>query len=224
MNILEIRKQIRPILLSMGFSAIGFAVAFILKKFLHIELNRLEISIIAFVVTTLSVLYLFPKVYKIPFGKVSVKEWIFKVGLYKPEHTFKYIILGIILATITLSGMLFASFQIGGYKPDLSTITLGQAIFSLTPGIWEEILFRGVLMIALLHLTKSFKKASIIQVLLFGLAHIKGFDLISFVDAFSVLTLAISFTYVTYKTKSLIPAIVFHYLHDTFLFFCSATG
>ena len=220
MNILEIRKRIlRPILLPMAFSAIGFAVAFIFKRFLHFELDKLEISIIAFVVTTLSVLYLFPKIYKIPFGKVSVKEWIFKVGLYKPEHTFKYIILGLILATITLSGMLFASFQIGGYKPDLSQITLGQAIFSLTPGIWEEILFRGVLMIALLHLTKSLKKASIIQVLLFGLAHIKGIDLLSFIDAFFVVILAISFTYVTFKSKSLIPAIIFHYLHDTFIFF-----
>jgi hypothetical protein len=39
------------------------------------------------------------------------------------------------------------------------------------------------------------------------------------VDAFSVMILAISFTFVTYKTRSLIPAIVFHYLHDTFLFF-----
>ena len=220
MNILEIRNRIlRPILLPMGFSAIGFAVAFVFKKFLHFELDRLGISIIAFTVTTLSVLYLFPKVYKIPFGKVSVREWIIKIGLYKPEHTFKYIILGILLATITLSGMLFASFQIGGYKPDLSTITLGQAIFSLTPGIWEEILFRGVLMIALLHLTKSLKKAAIIQVVLFGLAHIKGIDLLSFIDAFFVMILAISFTYVTFKTKSLIPAIIFHYLHDTFIFF-----
>jgi membrane protease YdiL (CAAX protease family) len=220
MNVLEIRNRIlRPILLPMGFSAIGFAVAFVFKKFLHFELDRLGISIIAFTVTTLSVLYLFPKVYKIPFGKVSVREWIIKVGLYKPEHTFKYIILGILLATITLSGMLFASFQIGGYKPDLSTITLGQAIFSLTPGIWEEILFRGVLMIALLHLTKSLKKAAIIQVVLFGLAHIKGIDLLSFIDAFFVMILAISFTYVTFKTKSLIPAIIFHYLHDTFIFF-----
>lgn len=220
MNILEIKnKLIRPVLLPIGFSAIGFAVAFVFKKFFHFELNRLEISFIAFIVTTLSVLYFFPKVYKIPFGKVSVKEWILKVGLYKPEHTFKYILLGIILATITLTGMLYSSFQIGGYKPDLSKITLAQAIFSLTPGIWEEILFRGVLMIALLHLTKSLKKASIIQVLLFGLAHIKGIDLLSFIDAFFVMILAISFTYVTFKSKSLIPAIIFHYLHDTFIFF-----
>ena len=114
--------------------------------YLHIELNRLEVSIIAFIVTTIGVLYFFPRVLKNPFGKVSTKDWISRVGLYKPEHTLKYILLGIILAIITLSGMLFSSFQIGGYKPDLSTITLGQAIFSLTPGIWEEILFRGVIM------------------------------------------------------------------------------
>jgi len=219
MNILEIRKKIRPILLSIGFSVIGFAVAFVLKKFLHFELNRLEVSVIAFIITTASVLFLFPRVFKIPFGKVSVKDFIFKVGLYRPDNIFKYIIIGVISAIITLSGMMLASYQIGKYIPTLSTITLTQAVFSLTPGIWEEILFRGVIMIVLLRLTKSLKKAAVIQIILFGLVHIKGFDLISFVDAFSVLIMAISFTYITYKTKSLIPAIIFHYLHDTFLFF-----
>ena len=219
MNIFEIRKITRPITLSIAFSAIGFLVAFILKVFLHIELNRLEVSVIAFIVTTTSVLYLFPRVFKIPFGKVSVKDWISKVGLYKPDHIFKYIVLGAISAIINLLGMMIASYYIGNYTPTLSTISITQAVFSLTPGIWEEVLFRGVIMILLLRLTKSLKKAAVIQIIIFGLCHIKGLDLLSFIDAFSVLILAISFTYITYKTKSLIPAIVFHYLHDTFLFF-----
>ncbi len=189
-----------------------------MKKFLHIELSRLEISIIAFIVTSLSVLLLFPGVFKVPFGKVSIRDFVRKVGLYKPRKMYKFIFLGLIAALFTLTGMLVGSQLTGKFVFDKSTITLTQAVFSLTPGIWEEVLFRGVIMIVLIRLTKSFKKAFIIQIVLFGLCHVKGIDTISLVDAFSVGLLAIPLTYSAYKTKSLIPGIIFHYLHDTFLF------
>ena len=218
MGVKEIRNKIRPISLSIGFSAIGFLVAFVLKKFLHIELSRLEISIIAFIVTSLSVLLLFPRVFKVPFGKVSIRDFVRKVGLYRPKRMYKFIFLGTTAALLTLIGMLIGSQLTGKFVFDKSTITLTQAVFSLTPGIWEEVLFRGVIMIVLIQLTKSFKKAFIIQIVLFGLVHIKGFDALSLVDAFSVGLIAIPLTYSAYKTKSLIPGIIFHYLHDTFLF------
>lgn len=219
MTIFEIRRKIRPILLSIGFSAIGFAVAFLLKEMLHFEINRLEISIIAFIVTTLSVLFLFPLVFKIPFGKVKIRDFINMVGIYKSDQLPSFLLIGVIASIITLTAMMLASYLTGKYEPVLSSITLTQVVFSLTPGIWEEVLFRGVIMVILLKMTKSLKKAAIIQIILFGLAHIKGFELIDLVDAFSVALLAVSFTYMTYKTQSLIPSIVFHYLHDTFLFF-----
>ena len=74
-------------------------------------------------------------------------------------------------------------------------------------------------MIILLRITKSLEKAFIIQVVLFGLFHIKyGLNILSLVDAISVIFIAIGLTYTVYKTRSLIAAIIFHYLHDAFLF------
>ena len=74
-------------------------------------------------------------------------------------------------------------------------------------------------MIILLRITKSLKKAFIIQVVLFGIFHIKyGLNILSLVDAISVLIIAIGLTYSVYKTGTLIAAIIFHYLHDAFLF------
>jgi hypothetical protein len=218
MNFLELRKNIRPILLSIGFSAIGFLFAFILKKVLPFKLTKMGISIIAFIATSSSVLLLFPKVFKIPFGKVGISDFIKQVGLYIPGKIYKFILLGIFSAFLTLSGMLIGSIATGKYTFDISSITLTQAVFSLTPGIWEEILFRGVIMIVLIRLTNSLKKAFFIQILLFALVHIKGLDVLSLIDAISVGIIAIAFTYIAFKTKSLIPGIIFHYLHDTFLF------
>lgn len=218
MNSSTVRKNIRSIALTIAFSSLGFALVFLLKKLLHIDLSKLEMSVIAFVISTVSALLLFPKVFKIPFGKVRVSEFIQRIGLKIPEKPYRFVLLGIIAALISLTGMLIGSILTGKYVFDRSTINLAHAIFSLTPGIWEEVFYRGILMIVLLQMTKSFKKAAIFQIIIFALTHIKGFDFLSFLDAFSVGLIAIAFTYQAYKTKSLIPGIIFHYLHDTFLF------
>jgi membrane protease YdiL (CAAX protease family) len=190
-----------------------------MKKLLHMDLSKLEVAVIALVVTSLCVLLLFPRVFGIPFGRVSIRDFVVKVGLSLPRNPIRFVLLGILSALFTLSGMLIGSLLTGKFVLSFATITLAQAVFSLTPGIWEEVLFRGVLVIVLVRLTRSLKKACVIQVAIFGLAHIKGIDLLSFVDSFSVMILAIAFTFLAYKTRSLIPGIVFHYLHDTFLFF-----
>lgn len=219
-----VMKNIRTIALTVAFSSIGFLVAFLLKKLLNIDLSKLEMAIIGFVITSLCALLLFPKVFKIPFGKVSIKEFIRRVGLKPPQKSVRFVLLGIVAAAISLSGMLIGSILTGKYVFDSSTINLNQAIFSLTPGIWEEVFFRGILMIVLLQITKSLKKAALFQVIIFALGHIKGLDFSALIEIFSVALLAVAFTYIAYKTKSLIPGIVFHYLHDTFLFAVQLPG
>ena len=85
--------------------------------------------------------------------------------------------------------------------------------------LWEELFYRGVLMILLLKLTRSLKWALVIQVALFALFHIKGTDIWAFVDVISVTVMAVGFTYAACKTRALIAGIVFHYFHDAFLLF-----
>jgi len=221
----EIRETIRSILLPFGFSAFGLGVAFLLKKGLGVDLSKVTLSLVALAVTSSSVLLLFPRIFKIPFGSVSIREFLANLGLIKPRPFLKLALLGALASLFTLSGMLVGSLLTGKYAFSSATITLGQAVFSLNPGIWEELLLRGVLMIVLLRLTRSFKRAALIQVVLFGLAHIKGLDFLSLVcEPISVAIIAIGFTYIAYKTKSLIPGMVFHYLHDTFLFAVQLPG
>ncbi len=219
-----VSENIKAIALTVAFSTIGFLIAFLLRKLFHVELSKLEMSVMAFTVTTLSALLLFPLVFKVPFGKVSVKDFIQKVGLKIPGKPLGFIILGILAAILSLSGMLIGSMLTGKYAFDSSTITLDQAVFSLTPGIWEEVFYRGILMIVFLRITKSITRAAVFQVLIFALAHFKGVDLSALVDVFSVMIIAIAFTYLACKTKSLIPGIIFHYLHDTFLFAVQIPG
>lgn len=221
----DIREAIRSSALAVAFSGIGITVAFFLKKGAGADLSKVTLSLIALAVTSAAVLFFFPRVFKIPFGQVSIREFLANLGLVRPRPFLKLALLGAFAALFTLSGMLAGSLLTGKYAFSPATVTWGQAIFSLTPGIWEELLFRGVLMIVLLRLTGSFRSAALIQVLIFGLVHIKGLDFLSLAcEPVSVAILAVGFTYIAYKTKSLIPGMVFHCLHDAFLFAVQLPG
>jgi membrane protease YdiL (CAAX protease family) len=211
----SLRTNIREIALTIFFSSLALIIYMVLKR---AGLSGLVCFIISFPVTAVIVFALFPKVLGIPFGKIEVSEWVRRIGLYPPQGVWKHIVLGISLAACTLSGMYIGSALTGKYEFDLGNVTLSHMLFSLIPGIFEELFIRGVLMIILLRITKSFEKAFAIQVVIFGLMHIKGIDIVSFVEVLSVSILAISFTYVVYKTRSLMAAIVFHYLQDALLF------
>jgi membrane protease YdiL (CAAX protease family) len=114
--------------------------------------------------------------------------------------------------------MLVGSLLTGRYVLDWSTVSVSHAVFSLNPGVWEEFFYRGMIMVVLLKTTKSLRRAAIIQIVLFGLAHVKGVDLQVWLDVVSVMIIAVAFTYAAYKTRTLIAGTVFHFLHDTLLF------
>ena len=120
--------------------------------------------------------------------------------------------------------MLIASIFTGKYVVDLSTVNIPHLLFSLNPALWEELFYRGVLMIWLLKINQPLKRAFSIQLALFGVMHIKGISLLALVDAFSVMVIAIGFTYAAFKTRSLLAGMVYHYFHDAFLFFVQVPG
>jgi membrane protease YdiL (CAAX protease family) len=218
------QEKVRPIAVTIAFPAMGFLICLLVEMVFKIEIPRLISSIINLAVAALAAFFLFPQVFGIPFGKVKTRDFNTRIGFYLPDDAWKHILLGLILALCTLSGMLIASILTGRYVPDLGTITLTQSVFSLNPGIWEEVFYRGVLMMVLLGLTKSVRRAAVIQVVLFGLSHVKGADVPALFEVVSVTIIGIGFTYTAYKTRSLIAGIVFHYLHDTFLFFVQPPG
>jgi membrane protease YdiL (CAAX protease family) len=218
------REMVRVIALTTAFPVMGLLICYLAEVLLKIEIPRLTSSLINLIVVGFAAFFLFPRVLGIPFGKTEPRELNKRIGFYIPNLAWRHIVLGATLASCTLSGMLIASMIVGGYELDFSNITLTQLVFSLNPGIWEEFFYRGIMMIALLRFTKSLKRAAVIQVVLFGLCHIKGTDIQSLIDAVSVTILGAGFTYAAYKTRTLVAGIMFHYLHDAFLFFVQLPG
>jgi hypothetical protein len=220
-----LRIRIRSLVLTaLVAPALGFVLILLLEMFLNIEVSKLVSGIINLVVVAPIAFLLFPRVLGIPFGVTGTREYLKGIGFYFPGDAWKHILLGLILAACTLVGMLVASLLTGRYTPDTSTINLPHIVFSLNPALWEELFFRGVLMILLLQYTRSVKKAFAIQVIIFGLTHIKGVDLLAFVDVISVIIIAVGLTFVAHQTRSLVAGIGFHYFHDVLLNFVQPPG
>jgi general stress protein CsbA len=214
-----VRDRIRPVGLTVLAPVAGFVLLLALEVITGIEVSRLLSSLVNLLVVGLIATIAFPRLLGIPFGRVPTREFLRRVGLYVPAGAWKHVVLGLVLAGCTLSGMLAASILTGKYTVDASTITLPHLVFSLNPAVWEELFYRGVLMVLLLRFTRSLKWAFAIQVVLFGAGHIKGVDVGAWVDVLSVMIIAVGFTYVAYKTRSLLAGVVFHYVHDALLFF-----
>ena len=218
------KNLVRPIALTWVAVGFGSLIGLLVGIFLDLDLPILYSSGITFVAAAFTAFFLFPQKLRVPFGEVSLLEYLRRLGFYRPQNLWKHILLGACLAACTFSGMLFGSLLTGRYVLDWHTVTVTHTIFSINPGLWEEFFYRGVIMMLLLMATESLKHAAVIQIVLFGLAHIKAFDLWAWVDVLSVLIIAVAFTYTAYKTRTLVAGIVFHFLHDAFLFLPQVPG
>ncbi len=218
------KKTIRPIGLALLFTVFGFLLRLLLRMFLDIEISVLLASVVNFVLAGIGALLLFPRRLKEPFGEVDSSEYLRRLGFYFPPHVWRHILLGMVLALCTLGGMLVGSIMTGRYVLDWSNIDLSHVVFSLNPGVWEEFYFRGVIMLVLILGGMSVRRAALIQVLLFGLAHIKGTGVWVWLDVFTVILLGAAFTYSAHKTHTLVAGIVFHFLHDALLFVVQVPG
>jgi hypothetical protein len=218
------KRTVRPIALAWVAVGFGSLLVLMLETMLDVKVPTLYASGLTFVIAAVAAFRVFPAVLRLPFGDVSVSEYLRRLGLYLPSGAWKHVLLGALLAVCTLSGMLIGSILSGRYELDWANVSLSHTLFSINPGLWEEFFYRGVTMFVLLRATKSLKVAALIQIILFGLAHVKGFDLWAWADVVSVMVLATAFTYAAYKTRTLVAGIVFHFLHDVFLFLPQVPG
>lgn len=212
------------IIAAAAWPAVGFLLVMILGMIFKVKFSRLESGLISLPVGLLGALYMFPIVNQVPFGAVPLREYLRRIGFYLPANAWRHVVLGVVLAGCTLTGMAVGSLLTGRYVLDWNNINLGQIVFSLNPGFFEEIFYRGIVVMLLLPLTRSLTKALAGQILVFGLAHIKSLDGWALFDVVSVMVLAIAFTYAAYKTRTLLAGIVFHFLHDAFLYFAQVPG
>lgn len=183
------------------------------------DLSKNLSTTISLIIASLLCFWFLPKVIGVP-KKEGIGQNLYNIGFRKVKKPIIHIALGLFFATCTLIAMYVGSLLTGEYIFDISTISFEQIYFSFLPGVFEEIIFRGFIMAIFLSLYKNIRKAAFVQCVVFVLLHIGSFEIdwLKFIDLFGVFIMAIAFTYVAYKTKNLLAGMIFHTIHDAFLF------
>ena len=185
---------------------------------LDLKMSKVFYPLVAFPLNFLIVFWLYPRKLRVPFGEVSATDLSKRIGLYMPDRPARAVLLGVVLAACSLTGMLIASLLTGRYVFDIENLSFEQFAFATVPAVWEEVYFRGIMMMVLLFALKDLRKAMVVLSAIFGLLHFRGVGLWELVDIFSVTLIALVLVYATHRTNILLSAIVFHFLHDAFIF------
>lgn len=199
------------------FLVIGFNIPMFLRFFTDTDNVSVLSTTSKIVFLSFVMFFLIPQVIGIP-SKKDKNENLKLIGLGVKNLTWQSVVLGITLGVISLLFMMIGSAITGGYELNMSRLEFTHVYFSIVPGVFEEVVFRGYFMIAAMMLFKNVKKAAAFQIVIFTLSHMKDFTGWGIVDMLTVTVIAIAFTYVVFKTGHLYTAIIFHFIHDAFLF------
>jgi membrane protease YdiL (CAAX protease family) len=163
-------------------------------------------------------LIVMPYVLGLPNGRKSLREFCYDIRLLPMKPVVRNVLLGLLLAALTLGSILLASLLTRHFLLDWTKVPALRWVKGLTRGIWEEVIFRGIILVLFLRLFSK-RRAVILAAVLFAIVHFKleDFDLYAAVDLVSIFFMGLLFTYVVLETGSLLPAIVFHYVHDIFI-------
>lgn len=160
------------------------------------------------ITSTLLISYLFKIKLKKFNWNISLKSFILVILVYI-VYKLIYNIYGIYNSEIYFSNILAMKFVL---------IFINRAVYeSFYPGIFEEVLCRGLLISGLKGFGLSDNKCNIIQAIIFGMTHIMSLGTPSWIFLLSTASQAM-FGYIQgkiyFKTKSLVPCIILHGLMD----------
>jgi len=163
-------------------------------------------------------LYVVPRVLGLPNGRKPFREYCVDIRLLPLAPVGRNILIGLLMAALTLSSILLATLLTRHFVLDWSFMPPLRWVKGLTRGVWEEVFFRGIILAILMRMY-SRRKAVLWMTTIFALVHLNIMDVTfaAVVDVVSIFFIGLLFVYLVLKTGSLLPAIVFHYVHDVFV-------
>ncbi len=193
-------------------------VPYLLLAFLERLPGSFAPPLMYFVAAGVWALYVTPRLLGLPNGRKPFREYCTDIRLLPMTPLWRNVLLGVLMAGLTLSSILLASLMTKHFVLDWSFVPPLRWVKGLTRGIWEEVFFRGI-MLAILMRFYSPRKAVLWMTAVFALVHFNIMDatLAGAVDVVSIFFIGLLLAYLVLKTGSLLPAIVFHYVHNIFI-------
>ncbi|MHA1995057.1 MAG: CPBP family intramembrane glutamic endopeptidase [Candidatus Hodarchaeales archaeon] len=162
----------------------------------------------------------------------SPRDFVDLIRLNSGQITSRTILTGLTISISFFICVVLTAILLGVYTSDFYLLTspdyengLGWFvfIFALIPGIWEEVVFRGIIFTFLVAKC-SVRKAILFDALLFSFFHIFNYilldqDLLSvLLQSIAAIPVGISLAYLVLSRDSILPAIMVHYSIDVTLF------
>lgn len=200
------------------------AVTYLLLGYLELLPGTVIPPLLYFFVLGVLALFLMPYVIGLPNGRKSLRDYSRDIRLLPVTPLGRNILLGLLMATLTLASVFLAALLTGHFVLDWSTVPALRWVKGLTRGIWEEVFFRGIILVLFMRVY-PLRKAVFFSTLLFALVHLNpmAMSVEMIVDVISIFFMGLLFTYLVLKTGSLLPAIVFHYVHNIFVLLAQNT-
>ncbi len=194
------------------------AIVYLLLGLLETRPGTYVPALLYFIALGILALILMPYVLGLPNGRKSLREYCYDIRLLPMKPVVRNVLLGLLLAALTLGSILLASLITKHFVLDWSTVPALRWVKGLTRGIWEEVFFRGIILVLFLRMFTE-RRAIFLAAFLFAIIHLDplNIDVYMIVDVISIFFIGLLFTYVVLKTGSLLPAIIFHYVHDIFI-------
>jgi membrane protease YdiL (CAAX protease family) len=200
---------------SIVLTAVGYAALSLLEL---VPLGKIIPPLLLFFSLGLAVLVLMPFVLGLPNGRKSLTAYCRDIRLLPVQPVGRNIMLGLLLALLTLGAILLATLATGHFVLDWGLVPGTRWIKGLTRGIWEEVFFRGVILVLFMRRYPTRKMMAVfLSTFVFAVLHLGQFTPEALIDVVSIFFMGLLFTYVVLKTGSLLPAIIFHYVHDIFV-------
>ena len=177
-----------------------------------------------FIALGILALWLMPYVIGLPNGRKSLREYSYDIRLLPIKPLGRNFLIGLLMAALTLGSIYLASLLTGNFTLDWSLALPIRWVKGLTRGIWEEVFFRGIILVLFMRILPR-RSAIFMSTFLFAIVHLNfmALNLHEIVDVVSIFFMGLLFTYIVLKTGSLLPAMVFHYVHDIFVLMAQNT-
>jgi membrane protease YdiL (CAAX protease family) len=194
------------------------AVAYVFLGYLETLPGTFIPPLLYFLALGILALVIMPFVLGLPNGRKSLRDYCQDIHLLPMRPLGRNILIGLLMAALTLSGIFLASLLTGHFVFDWGYVPALRWVKGLTRGIWEEVFFRGIILVLFLRVFTK-RKAVLFAAFLFTIVHLNplNLNLDMLVDLISIFFIGLLLTYLVLKTGSLLPAIVFHYIHDIFV-------
>jgi membrane protease YdiL (CAAX protease family) len=188
----------------------------------HFNIEEPKSTLVMFICMSVLFFGIIPFLLRLPNRTQSLKDYLNQIRFTQTKPLVNLIILGIMCSIIiflsSFGVALFSSWNLEKAWESIIPPTSWSLSYAIIPGIFEEVAFRGVIFTILMTKYKP-NTAILISSVIFGLAHsvnvLMGQDVIITIAQLGfAFFLGLLLAIIVWKTNSLIPTILIHYLLD----------